>query len=64
MPWGNRPVLREYIEAMRSTLAPWLAVLTLTAAGGVLRALIAKGLATKGQKRGTYLAKGAAGSKR
>jgi hypothetical protein len=31
--------------------------LTLTAAGGVLRALIAKGLATKGGKRGTYLAK-------
>jgi septal ring factor EnvC (AmiA/AmiB activator) len=38
--------------------------LTLTAAGGVLRALIAKGLATKGQKRGTYLAKGAAAGKR
>lgn len=35
--------------------------LTLTAAGGVLRALISKGLAAKGDKRGTYLAKGGSG---
>src|SRR5437764_598443 len=31
--WGNRPLLREYFQAMRSRHAPWLAVLTLTAAG-------------------------------
>jgi hypothetical protein len=34
------------------------AKLTMTAAGSVLRALIARGLVTKGDKRGTYLLKG------
>jgi hypothetical protein len=33
------------------------AKLTMTAAGSVLRALIAKGVVTKGDKRGTYLLK-------
>src|SRR6478609_1617277 len=37
-PWGNPSVCLEYVQAMRSRLAPWLAVLTLTAAGAAAAA--------------------------